>query len=354
MNRYRVIFTSLALLFSSLACRFTERIVFGEPMPVPTATIAPSPTNSPVPTEGPSPTPSPTITRTPVPQQPVGAACQPNDLNCIYACFDRLALVLPKEDVPPLPGIYGESDATMKLVRYRIDGNQIVEPDTLWVPKDFIPYQQNTLAHERIWNYFAYLVPAENRTMLVKYLVSMRGGGYKYAAYVTATNDTSSQWEMNVNLLDASDSYDMTVVLVHEYGHLITLNDTQVDAEETNCQSLLTGDGCTRPKSYIDAFYRQFWKDIYPEWAKIEEESDPDTHDALLKDFYDKYQTRFVSEYAASDPVEDMAESWTSFVLFSGSSHDDLARQKVAFFKQYPELVALRQTLLDNLCSYQP
>lgn len=354
MNRSRLIFASLALIFSSLACRFAERLVFGEPTPSPSATPAPSPTATLPPSAGPSSTPAPAPTRTPVPQQPVGAACQPKDQDCIYACFDRLALVLPAEPVEPLTGIYGDSAANFELVRYRIAGNNIVEPDDLWVPAAFIPYQQNSAAHARIWRYFSHLISAEDRAMLVNYLVSMRGNNYNYIAYVTPVDELAKTWEMNVNILDASDPIDLTVTLVHEYGHLITLNDTQVNANDFNCKGLLTSHGCTRPGSYMDDFYRAYWLALYPEWKKIDDESDPDTHDALLKAFYQKYESRFVSEYAAASPVEDMAESWTDFVLFSGSSHRAIAREKVAFFQNYPELLRLRQKILDNLCSYQP
>lgn len=354
MKPTRLILASLALAFSSLACRFAERIVFGEPTPAPTATLTLTPTITLTPTKGPSPTPSPTITRTPVPQQPVGAACQPSDLDCIYACYDRLALVLPEEPIEPLTGVYGDSAANFELVRYRISGNDIVEPDDLWLPPAFVPYQKNSTAHARIWRYFSHLIPAENRAMLVNYLVSMRGNNYNYIAYVTPVDELAKTWEMNVNIMDASDPIDLTITLVHEYGHLITLNDSQVDAEELNCKGLLTSHGCTRPASYMDDFYRAYWLKIYPEWRKIDEEFDPDTRDTLLKAFYQKYESHFVSEYAASNPVEDMAESWTAFVLFSGSSHRAIARDKVAFFNQYPELVSLRQKILDNLCSYQP
>ncbi len=354
MSRRQFILASLMLVFSSLACRFAERIVFGEPTPAPTATLAPSPTLALTPTRGPSPTPAPTLTRTPVPQQPVGAACQPSDLDCIYACYDRLALVLPEEPVEPLTGIYGDSEANFELVRYRIQGDNIVEPDDLWVPASFVPYQKNSAAHARIWRYFSHLIPAENRAMLVNYLVSMRGNNYNYIAYVTPVDELAKTWEMNVNIMDASDPINLTMTLVHEYGHLITINDSQVNAEELNCKGLLTSHGCTRPASYMDDFYRAYWLKIYPEWKKIDEEFDPDTHEALLSAFYKKYEAHFVSEYAASSPVEDMAESWTAFVLASGSSYRPVAREKVTFFQNYPELVSLRQKILDNLCSYQP
>jgi len=354
MNRFRLLLPTLILLFAGLACRAAQRLVYGPPTVTSSPTITLTPTLTLTPTIGPSPTPSPTITRTPVPEQPALPPCDPKDLDCIYACFDRLALVLPDEPVEPLTGAYADTKAVFELVRYELKNDQLANPDPLWVPKDFIPYQQNVFAHERIWRYFAHLIPAENRAMLTHYLVSMRGSDYHYIAYVTARDNQAKTWEMNVNLQDASDAVELTVTLIHEYGHLLTLNSDQMDAEELNCKSLLTSEGCARDSSYADAFYRAYWKTLYPEWVKVDSEYDPDAAEALRQEFYQKHQEYFVSEYAATNPAEDMAESWTHFVLFSDSYTPAIARQKVSFFAQYPELVRLRQQILTNLCNYQP
>lgn len=354
MKRFRLLLAVFALLLSGLACRAAQRLVSGPPTITPTPTLTLTPTITLTPTVGPSATPSPTVTRTPVAQQPVLPPCGPQDLDCIYGCFDRLALVLPDEPMPPLTGSYADTKANFELVRYEIKDDQLTNPDPMWVPKDFIPYQQNVFAHERIWKYFSYLIPAPNREMLTHYLVSMRGGNYHYIAYVTARDDQAKTWEMNVNLQDASDAVELTQTLIHEYGHLLTLNAAQMDAEELNCQSFLSSEGCARKNSYMDAFYQAYWKSLAAEWAKVVSESDQDTYEEQRHAFFKKYENHFVSEYAATNPAEDMAESWTSFVLFTDSYYPTIARQKVSFFAKYPELVQLRQQILDNLCSYQP
>ena len=79
---------------------------------------------------------------------------------------------------------------------------------------------------------------------------------------------------------------------------------------------------------------------------------------------YEDAREDFVTEYAASvdDGQEDMAESWAMFVYgdtdFAGDADDDgeldvvepgtLAAEKVAFFANYPELVALRDSILAS------
>ena len=79
---------------------------------------------------------------------------------------------------------------------------------------------------------------------------------------------------------------------------------------------------------------------------------------------YEDAPDEFVTEYAASQPdgSEDIAESWAMYVFegtpFAGDADDDgeldvvvpgtLAAEKVAFFEDYPELVALRDAIRTN------
>jgi hypothetical protein len=60
-----------------------------------------------------------------------------------------------------------------------------------------------------------------------------------------------------------------------------------------------------------------------------------------------------VTEYAASNPSEDLAESFTAFVLQEkptkstvGFIHSD---QKILFFYDFPELVEIRDFIRSNL-----
>jgi len=53
---------------------------------------------------------------------------------------------------------------------------------------------------------------------------------------------------------------------------------------------------------------------------------------AALDQFYVDHEDEFVSDYAATNPGEDIAESFATFVLKPAPSGDTLADQKVAFF----------------------
>ena len=161
-----------------------------------------------------------------------------------------------------------------------------------------------------------------------------------------------------------------TFTLIHEYGHLLTLGPDQVPPslavfnnpedndiylkELSACPDYFPGEGCANPDSYINAFYNQFWADIHEEWQQINLEEDPDLLQQGLDDFYAKYQDQFVTDYAATNPEEDMAESWSFFVLGPKPAGDTIAEQKTLFFYNYPELVELRSAILNNLCTSFP
>ena len=79
-------------------------------------------------------------------------------------------------------------------------------------------------------------------------------------------------------------------LLAHEYGHIATLNfETQVDRSisEEDCGDYYLPEGCLRTESVMNTFYNTFYKNE----SKL-------------------FEPRFVTDYAASVPPEDIAESF--------------------------------------------
>jgi hypothetical protein len=58
-----------------------------------------------------------------------------------------------------------------------------------------------------------------------------------------------------------------------------------------------------------------------------------------------------VDDYATTHPTEDIAESFAYFVFSPEPTGDSIKDQKIAFFYEYPELVKLRQSILQGGCS---
>jgi len=109
-------------------------------------------------------------------------------------------------------------------------------------------------------------------------------------------------------------------------------------------------DGCAKTNSYINQFYQRFWTDIISEWDEIQYIESDDKHYEQMTLFYEVYEDRFVSEYASTNVDEDIAESWTAFVLLEKPRDTTfISNQKILFFYEYPELIEMRNHIRNNL-----
>jgi len=149
-------------------------------------------------------------------------------------------------------------------------------------------------------------------------------------------NVESGGWEMYINGDVISEGQEeMVFTIVHEFAHILTLNDTQLnpDRNELRCGEFYTDEGCAHADAYINAFYKLFWKE------------------KKLDDFASaRYSPQeFVTDYAATNIGEDIAESFASFVLSGKKTGSTKAQQKVNFFYDYPELLQIRESIRRTL-----
>jgi hypothetical protein len=253
------------------------------------------------------------------------------------------------------------------FIIYEIQGNDILNPQKTPVTEALQTYQDDTAKHREIWVYFARLIPQENREHLSKFAVFTDGIEGTMAAVELDIEGDPARWILYVDIQDAADMKELTYSLIHEFGHILTLNYTQVepniellyqpDDEElleeaaASCDQYFTWEGCSLPDSYINVFFNRFWSDIYDEWLDIQFEEDDDVYYTRIDNFYFRYQDQFVTDYAATDPGEDIAESWTYFVLKPKPEGNTIAEQKVLFFYEYEELVELRAKIIPRAFS---
>ncbi len=267
------------------------------------------------------------------------------------------------------PNVALGTSSDIPLVTYDIHGDQLSAPALADVPADLIPYQRNFQIQKAAWNLFAAMIPADQRRMLAQFQVMTDGPGGVLSA-IEQTPGNPTRWILESDIADMPDSKNLAFTLLHEFGHLLTLNSSQVPPDlrvfdnpnSTSirqraiaaCTTYFSGEGCSLPSSYVNEFFQRFWTDIYDEWSRIDRIDDQDRRDARLHSFYRKYNDRFVDSYAASSPVEDIAETWAYFVLSPRPSGQSISDQKMLFFYSYPGLVALRDQIRLGLCTARP
>lgn len=322
------------------------------------AVIPPTPAGT---AGAPSATP-PKVTRTPRPA-PDPITC--TDDSCLNACLKRINQELSTASMEEVGGNYAGADASFNLVTYKVDGNQISAPDILWVPSEYKAYQQDTASHQRVWKYFTSLIPAEQRKWITNYVI-FTDGTYNTLAWVGQVEyNNNSRWELGVDILDSADPVYLTETITHEVGHLITLNSDQIIQSQdyiftpyqnsAACPQFMAAEGCSTPESYINQFYQKFWVGIYTDWMEIVYKTNPASRDefrAAVEEFYSKHKNDFSREYAATNIKEDMAVSFEHFVFDPRPIGDSLVDQKIRFYYDFPELVTLRQQMIQNVCAY--
>lgn len=251
------------------------------------------------------------------------------------------------------------------LVVYDLKGDDLGKRDDLLVPDELDNEIDSRASHEYIWNYFTSLIPAEDRTFVTEFSI-LSDGPNNILAGVSPTYDNPREWTLKVDVEDAQEPYGLSYSLLHEYGHLLTLNAIQVPPNEdvffhpedqslyqqaaADCPRYFTGEGCSNSGSYINDFFNRFWSGFYAEWQATNQSHDQGAQRDPSDDFYEIHKDQFLTRYAATSPEEDLAESWTYFILSPKPEPASIATEKILFFYEYPELVRLREDILNRLC----
>lgn len=204
-------------------------------------------------------------------------------------------------------------------------------------------YQNSAEAHREIWERFKLFFPEEYRREIKCFIADTDGNSGQLGHFRRSRDDTG--WCIGIDMRDAFSGYrlrkrQLDSTLVHEFGHLLTYMSSQYDYYATGrCKYVDSFQGCPLPDSYYAQYYELFWRDRVFTWQQYGEER--------ADEFYRAYPEEFVTPYAATNPIEDFAESWTRFVNLSQPQSyrdgDISARAKIGFFYAFPELRALRE-----------
>lgn len=353
-NRYhKLILLTLALLSPTLACRAATRLIAPHTaIPAPTelmATISPVPPSTPILTRTPKPTPQP-------------ITC--SDDSCLDACIARINEALKTGNFESIGGDYAGKEANLNLVLYEVENGKLGNPSILFVPKEFEPFQQDLNAQQVAWNYTSSLLPPDQLKWISEYYIFTDGPNNTLAWVNTRNIFDRAHWQLGVDIVDAEDPVYFTYTLIHEFGHLITLNTDQIPYKDSystwsqnpaTCSQFSLPEGCTNPDSYLNLFHQRFWTGIFDEWLETVDQirvASDDEYRMLVEGFYDKHEDQFIREYAATNIREDVAESFMYFVIEPKPRGNSVVEQKIRFFYDFPELVSLRKQIIQNVCSY--
>ena len=157
-------------------------------------------------------------------------------------------------------------------------------------------------------------------------------------AYVHQSDDPEL-WVLAANLATSEDPILLIPTLIHEYAHILTLSPGQLTPGAASCPTIDLDEGCADAGSAMWRFQEEFW-------SGYEDAPDAANGDWEVTDaFYAAHPDDFVSDYAATNVVEDVAESFMTFVLEDRPTGDSVVAQKLEFFWQVPEYVESRERI---------
>ena len=159
-------------------------------------------------------------------------------------------------------------------------------------------------------------------------------------AFVNSLDADGTQFQMSVNLESyRDDANEALLTMAHEFSHVFTALPSQLDRSEEsaeNCSTYDNGEGCFEEDSLMAQWIAQFWGD------GLIDEIDPNV-EAFGADGEDRCDANpgFLGAYAASNPEEDFAESFSAFVFGLDVETPEL-QAKLDWMAEQPGLVEFR------------
>lgn len=212
-------------------------------------------------------------------------------------------------------------------------------------------------SHEDLWILMLALLPTD---YVERYFVEFAVfTSEDTLAYVGELRE--DEWEFGIAI---DDDPERALTVIHEFGHILALNNTEYDtyptviqdnleslpeeeydegieADRAACETIAFEDGCAISGSYLELFTSEFWTLEAVEQIVYMELEDSAAH------FFERNPNAFVSEYAATNPIEDFAESFSYFIALDGEDYplDESFEMdaKIIWFEQFPELVEIRE-----------
>lgn len=191
-----------------------------------------------------------------------------------------------------------------------------------------------------VWDYLCSILPLEARRKIAEFNL-FTDGTSNVLAYTAPMEENGVNDNTRFSIsIDYYDVYDengarrdwskLTYTILHEYGHVLLEDETQVD---------LTQGGSTHdPENFVEGSFRKRFYDAF--WSELGDTGVGD---------YETDPTRYVSRYGANYFHEDIADTFAVFVLGGAPAGNTVAEEKLRFFWAEPEMVSLRAAIRRNL-----
>lgn len=242
---------------------------------------------------------------------------------------------LTRDDVDCSPdGVGDDEDVATLVAYYVVEGNL-----------GAVCYGDENQTLVEAWEVLAAIVPGGQLHDLVVFTgyQSLEVGDDVTVAFVTAYDEDGSVFQMSVNLAESEDNPDESrLTMIHEFGHVFTQLVTQIDrdADPESCETYWNGEGCFYDDSIIYLWIAEFWEEYIDD---IDPNESPTVEDGEERCSIDP---AFLGPYAASNPEEDFAETFSAYVLQVPPDTPE-QQEKFDWIDSWPGLAEFRDQAMD-------
>lgn len=236
----------------------------------------------------------------------------------------------------------GAMDEKKIIGIFKIQGDELIA-----ISGDFSEEESRKIQFS--FQLFTRLIPPEIRASLVKVQIYKNSPS---AAYISFEKNSISKHVLGLNLdelidekSDVARRYEMILLFTHELAHLIAMQEDQIKGSGICFNPVGETFDCHLPMSYMNEFNSLFWSNVDLNFRNNSLKKEED-----LQRFYELNQEHFLNPYAATNPYEDFAESFMTFVSeIKPDSQETGLDKKILFFYQYEEMILIRKALLQNM-----
>ncbi len=275
-------------------------------------------------------------------------------LSVVTSCSDDEVIIptdtiVPDTTDPTGDGNQGATSEDGEITLYKVTGDKINKIQDYKVTGEDLAYQKDIAKHNQIWDLVLKIVPLDQLKKVGEFVI-YNGTPTGSAGFVVQIKEDLSSWKMGIAINYAyeggfNNGGELAYTIIHEFGHVLTLNDTQLDSSQTSCATYNPGEGCAKPNAYINELYHKYWADIWSAYEKANNEGE-----AALNNFYEANRDRFVTNYAATNPAEDIAEVFATYVTKRDiAAGNTIAEKKMLLMNNRKEIVDFRNHIRTNL-----
>jgi hypothetical protein len=193
------------------------------------------------------------------------------------------------------------------------------------------------------WNSLATIAPSGQLTDLGVFagFGASEGGDEVTLAFVNTLDDDGTLFQMSINLESyVEDPNEAQLTMAHEFSHVFASLPSQIDRTVEaidNCDTYDNGEGCYEDDSIMFQWITEFWDDGLIDQVDPQGEATAEVGQERCD-----ADPGFFGAYAASNPEEDFAESFSAYVFAIDVASDE-QQERVDWIAAQPGLAEYRE-----------